>query len=351
MANILGIRSADQGFPVVLKLRNFSNAARQLGSSVGILSSAYHLRERVAQVLYLFHENAADLFPRKVQHQDTSTQSNNGPLRTRRHRPKPPPNVRTPVVTGDLDPEQFPEQMAHFAEDITTFLECLNEFPEFTDEAVNASILAFQGDLKVGWGLHAGLLTKTSPVDIFDGTVLGIVPRSIFWYAGSQTILTRFRLIVTPGQFKYPAIQRYLHDLSTDLAEHIESINSALSLFIDVGKSLHFTPVLSLGIPDYDVPGVPTIRFAQKHGAQNLLNLSTVATFFSSVTATSLQFSFSDTHNFAANAVNAFWFTSLVFSIGEFMPCTSKSLSLITLSSCCCQQFAGADLEAGYVVR
>jgi len=56
------------------------------------------------------------------------------------------------VVTADLDPEDFPEQMAQFAEDITIFLECLNEFPEFTDEAVNASILAFQGDLKVGLG-------------------------------------------------------------------------------------------------------------------------------------------------------------------------------------------------------
>ena len=144
--------STDRRVSTALKLRNFSNAARQLGSSVGILSSAYHLRERVAQVLYLFRENAADLFPRKVQHQDTSVQESNLPPRTKRNRSKPPPNVRTPIVTGDLDPEDFPEQIARFAEDITTFLECLNEFPEFTDEAVNASILAFQGDLKVGLG-------------------------------------------------------------------------------------------------------------------------------------------------------------------------------------------------------
>jgi hypothetical protein len=43
--------------------------------------------------------------------------------------------------------------MSQFAEDVTAFLECLNEFPEFTDEVVNASILAFQGDLKVGLNL------------------------------------------------------------------------------------------------------------------------------------------------------------------------------------------------------
>ena len=107
----------------------------------------------MAQVLYLFHENAADLFPRKVYHQDTSTLPNNVPLRTKRRRPKTPPNLRTPIISGDLDSEDFPKEMSQFAEDITVFLECLNEFPEFTDEVVNASILAFQGDLKVGLNL------------------------------------------------------------------------------------------------------------------------------------------------------------------------------------------------------
>ena len=91
---------------------------------------------------------------------------------------------------------------------------------------------------------------------------------------------------------------------------------------------LYSTSVLDFGFPYQDAPGVPTIRFAQEHGAQNLLNLSTIATFFSSVTATSLQFSFSDTHNFAANAVNAFWFTSLVFSIGGFAPSTPETPSV-----------------------
>jgi len=61
--------------------------------------------------------------------------------------------------------------------------------------------------------------------------------------------------------------------------------------------------------------GVPTIRFAQKHGAMNLLNLSTVATFFSAVTATTLQFSFEMINAPVEHAVNSFWFLSLVFSI------------------------------------
>lgn len=131
-----------------MKLRNFSHAARQLGSSVGILSSAYQLRERIAQVLYLFRENAVNLFPQKVQRR-TSAQLNNLRPNVRQNRPKPLPHVRTPVIPADLDLENFPEQISQLGEDVTTFLEYLNEFPEFTDEVANAAVLDFQKDLNV----------------------------------------------------------------------------------------------------------------------------------------------------------------------------------------------------------
>jgi hypothetical protein len=52
-------------------------------------------------------------------------------------------------VTEHLDPETFPQQFEFLGKEVTTFLKCLNEFPEFTDEAVNSSILSFEGDLKV----------------------------------------------------------------------------------------------------------------------------------------------------------------------------------------------------------
>ncbi|KAN0131940.1 WD40 repeat-like protein [Lactarius tabidus] len=239
------------------ELRNFSNAARQLGSSVGILSSAFHLRERLAQITWLFRENAADLFPRKVSHQSTTEAVVKPDVlpRRKRARSKAPPHVRRPLVLEKLDPEVFPHQFELFARDVITFLHCLNEFPEFTDEALNASIVAFEGDLK-------------------------------YWASC---------LKVYEGQFRYPSVQRYLHDLVSEIGEHIESITSSLSVFIEIG--------------------VPTIRFAQKHGAGNLLNLSTVATFFSAVTASTLQYSFDNHGTPLEDAVNAFWFTSMVFSI------------------------------------
>ena len=39
------------------------------------------------------------------------------------------------------------------------------------------------------------------------------------------------------GQFRFPAVQRYIHDLSSEMGEHIDNITSALSMFIEVGKT------------------------------------------------------------------------------------------------------------------
>lgn len=48
------------------ELLNFGNAVRPLGSSVGLISSAYNLRVRLQQILHLFRENASEIFPEKV---------------------------------------------------------------------------------------------------------------------------------------------------------------------------------------------------------------------------------------------------------------------------------------------
>lgn len=61
---------------------------------------------------------------------------------------------------------------------------------------------------------------------------------------------------------------------------------------------------------------MPAIRYEQKRGAAVLLALSTGATFFSGVTATMLQISYSVSHNPVITIVNTFWFCSLVLSIG-----------------------------------
>lgn len=135
------------------QLRNFANAARQLGSSVAILSSASHLRERLAQVLFLFRQNAADLFPERISHATPDAVADIDPGDKRRRdrvaKPKALPHFARPVINKTLDIEVFPEQLEAFATDVALFLNSLNEFSEFTDEAINVSIHSFEGDLRV----------------------------------------------------------------------------------------------------------------------------------------------------------------------------------------------------------
>ena len=99
-----------------------------------------------------------------------------------------------------------------------------------------------------------------------------------------------------------------------DIGERLENLTEDfIPVFIDIGKYR----IGKLQSSAYNfITGIPTVRSSQKHSASVLENLSTIATLFSGVTATMLQFSWSPlqpTTLFAA--VNVFWFTSLVFSI------------------------------------
>ena len=76
---------------------------------------------------------------------------------------------------------------------------------------------------------------------------------------------------------------------------HLDTITRALHDFVEVG--------------------VPAILFAQISNGNNLLNLSTIATFFSGVTATTAQYSFASNDSILAWMTNLLFFGSLVLSI------------------------------------
>lgn len=65
------------------------------------------------------------------------------------------------------------------------------------------------------------------------------------------------------------------------------------------------------------------------------LSITTIATFFSSVTATPLQFSYQQTSNLLGNAVNLVWFLSLVFSIS----CGVNSILSVTWRNRICEDY------------
>ncbi len=138
-------------------LQSFGNAVRPLGSCAGLISSAYFLRARLQQVLHLFRENASELFDevkkepiermRPLSSRKRSKNRANAPNLDWRHELEPTKAFRvgTPV-TSDL--EEFPEQFKALAKDLLSFLHFLHDIPEFTDDALNASVLSFEADLK-----------------------------------------------------------------------------------------------------------------------------------------------------------------------------------------------------------
>ncbi|KDQ09097.1 hypothetical protein BOTBODRAFT_535641 [Botryobasidium botryosum FD-172 SS1] len=240
------------------ELQNFINAVRQLGSSVGLLSSACRLRERLERIIHLFRDNAVELFPNHVKKHGSEAL-------------KPSINYRGEIAADraskyhrlptSSNPEALPEELDLLAKDLNTFLDHLNEIPEFTEEVVNASALVFQGNLKY----RASCLREYS------------------------------------GQFCYPAVRRYVNDLSVEMGEDMECITRALVGFIETG--------------------VPTIRFAQSHASEVLQNLSTMAIYFSAVSSSTLGYSWQyDVPAHIAvmkDMVNILWLMSLVFAIAS----------------------------------
>lgn len=55
----------------------------------------------------------------------------------------------------------------------------------------------------------------------------------------------------------------------------------------------------------------------EDNAVQRYLTMTTIATFFSAVTATTLQFSVTQTSTPMGRTVNLFWFASLLFSIAS----------------------------------
>lgn len=129
-------------------LQTFTNAVGQLGSSVAILSSADALRDCLTKLLVSFRSNAEQLF------QGSEKGLADIPkLRrfTSRYHGGTTSSPGRMLPQADM-PTTIPEQMASLASNLEFFVQCLNQIPEFTDQAVNASTERFRDDL-VYWGL------------------------------------------------------------------------------------------------------------------------------------------------------------------------------------------------------
>ncbi|THG96437.1 hypothetical protein EW026_g5389 [Hermanssonia centrifuga] len=150
--------------------------------------------------------------------------------------------------------DKWSDKLEEFANDVEKLLKSVREFVEFTDDTINAAGLSIVTDLR---------------------------------YRAS--CLKSYK-----GQHRSLEIKTYLHELSKEFGEHFKNIARCLSTFIHIG--------------------VPSIRHGQKRENKTLIHLSTVATFFSAVTATTLQYSVNQTATTLSRVVNGFWFSSLLLS-------------------------------------
>ena len=89
----------------------------------------------------MFRQNATNLYPRNIARQSREAVPNPNFMHRQRR------GHHAPV--DNLEPETLPAQFESFSKDVVTFLNCLNEFPEFTDVVVNQSMRDFEADLKV----------------------------------------------------------------------------------------------------------------------------------------------------------------------------------------------------------
>lgn len=138
------------------QLRQLSNASRQLGSSVGILSASFRLCERLGRVLYLFRENAIVLFPNKVFRRGRELQVErywNFKRQRRSRRRNRLLSVVSRINTSQDRPsaEDLPDELIGLAKDIGVVLDCFSQYPEFLDEVPGQSL---EKDIEVGFTIR-----------------------------------------------------------------------------------------------------------------------------------------------------------------------------------------------------
>jgi hypothetical protein len=117
---------------IKLQLRNFSDAARQFGSTISILTAAFRLRERLAKLLHLFDKHAPLLFPTMESHESSIAE------------------------ISDLLPD-LPDVLKNLADAIQEFLKYMQAFPEFKAQQVYEDLKTFVQLLEVGRFTQSGI--------------------------------------------------------------------------------------------------------------------------------------------------------------------------------------------------
>ena len=145
-----------------------SNGSRSIGRSVSILGASTRLRERLGRVLYLFRQNAYNLYPDMIRDYTTSHPTPVRPVRHWKTRTFLSPTINKILPSTDLDKfNGLGWEFRQFSEDVVTLFDCFCQYPEFLEELPDRSLAQ---DLEVG--IHSATIV----IAVFTSKPLGLGP-------------------------------------------------------------------------------------------------------------------------------------------------------------------------------
>ncbi|KAF8580601.1 hypothetical protein K439DRAFT_295077 [Ramaria rubella] len=241
-------------------LQKLHDAVQTLGSSLDLAQSARRTRDCLLLVSWTIRENARSLFPSVVKRIDPPEVDDEVYITEPRHSSPWLPSLGNPaadVTESNLHTGALHDQLMTLAHRVSILRGALEQFPEF-DNFRKRPLKSFEADLKY-WSL-----CLSSYNDRYDMREVKI----------------------------------YIHDLSSELGKRFGEISRYINQYIAY---------------------VPNVRLSQQHAMSNLHTLATIATFFSAVTASTIQYTIgapqSQTEDNLFRATLGLWFSSLVFSI------------------------------------
>ncbi|KAF8339885.1 quinon protein alcohol dehydrogenase-like superfamily [Cantharellus anzutake] len=225
-------------------LEKITSEVRRFSSAVDLIIAAAFLRDHLSQVFQLVRIIVRPPTLERQKQKDALRMSTTRKPRVRNTSPRFKSKRQVtqqskfrPVGPFNSDREALPKKLEGLARDLVAFenalqtLPGIHHVPDYTAEDVDHSFLSLEQDLH-------------------------------YWARN----LSHFK-----GSFHLPALRRHVATIADEMVVHLDAVTDALRVFFEIC--------------------LPTIKLSQQYTTDVLKNLSTVSTFFCTVSATTIQFS------------------------------------------------------------
>ncbi|CAE6366731.1 unnamed protein product [Rhizoctonia solani] len=241
-------------------LRLLGSTMQLFGSSVGVLHAIYQLRKSLLRLQFHVRENATTLYDNSIKPNEKRyvrevkpEMKANG--RIKDHKPKETLEVLKQKTEGKRY-KNINGSMEEVAINLEMFVIRINEISGFYDELVNQTFTDFAKELQY----RVGVFNRRE-----------------------------YHLNM--------AFRERINKLAVKFTQHLDSMRQALKSF--------------------QKNSIPIIQRSQERRGLGLQGLSAVATFFSGITATTIQYQLEGTSTPLQSTVNGLWITSLACSIAS----------------------------------